>query len=518
MKGESTIGSAKNQVLRIAEMNEASSLDPAKVVDNGSFILLNNVQEGLMRLKNKQPVEGIAENVNISSDQLTYTFTLRKDAKWSDGKPITAQDFEFGWKRVLDPKTKSSYSFILFPIQGAKEYHDGIKNQNEVGITSLDPHTLVVKLKEPMLNFLSLTTLPAYLPQRQDLVTKFGDKYATTSQNTVYSGPFVVKEFNRAKTVLTKNDRYWDRNNVSLQQVELRLVKNIDTAVQLYQSNQVDIAPVNRKYIGSFKDSSELKIVERATSYYLVMNQQNKFLANPNIRRAINLSINRQKLTDQILRDGSKPAGALIHPAISGIGNKSFRQMTKKEWVRYQPQQAKALLAKGLSELNMDKPPDEIHLLSYDDEKREVAIAVKKQLQDILGLQVQIDSVTSKEKIVCQNQGKFDIAVSSWGADYNDPIAYLELWSADRRLNIARFKDKEFNDLLEKSKKTVLPEEKIKHLSIAEKKLIQDQAVIVPLFYRTSSFLQKPYVQDFYNHAIGADYSLKWTYLSSNHS
>ncbi|SFJ73760.1 peptide ABC transporter substrate-binding protein [Thermoflavimicrobium dichotomicum] len=511
--GTDQLSLSHEQILRIADTNEFTHLDPAKAVDNGSFILLNNVQEGLMRIKDKQPVKGIAEEVKVSPDHLTYTFRLRKDAKWSDGVPITAYDFEYGWKRILDPELKSSYSFILYPIKGAEAYHEGKGSEEQVGVTAIDEKTLEVKLKEPMLNFLSLTTLPAYLPQRKDLVKKYGDQYATTLQHVAYSGPFVVKEWTRAKVVLVKNDKYWDRNSVSLQRVDIRLVKNIDSAVQLYQSNQVDIAPISREYIDSFKQSEDLKRAERATSYYLVMNQKDHFLKNPNVRKAISLSIDRLQITSQILKDGSTPAEALVHPAITGLGNKSFRDVTRKKWVTYNPDEAKAYLEKGLMELKMKKPPEKIRLLSYDDDKREVAVAVKQQLRKVLGLNVQVESVSSEEKLKRQEEGKFDIAVSSWGADYNDPIAYLELWSSNGKLNIANFESKEYDTLLRRAHKEADPEKKIQYLSQAEKILVQDEAVIVPIFYRVSSYLQKPYVRDFYNHAIGADYSLKWVYL-----
>jgi oligopeptide transport system substrate-binding protein len=499
------VGLSEKQILRIAETNEMTNLDPAKAVDNGSFTLLNNVHEGLMRIKDKQPVKGIAEKIDVSEDQLVYTFHLRKDARWSDGKPITAQDFAYGWKRVLDPETKSEYAFILFPIAGAEEYHEEKASDRDVGIRVLSDHLLEVTLKEPMLDFLGLTALPAFLPQREDTMT-----------HQIYSGPFVVEELTPSRVRLKKNREYWDRNNVSLQQVEFRIVKDIGSAVKLYESGEVDIAPINREYMNLFASSKELHTVERGTTYYLVFNQKNDILQNRNIRKAISLSLDRLQITNQILRDGSKPAYALVHPAIMAIGNKSFREVVKHRLVSDRSKQAELYFKEGLAELGLERLPKRLHLLSYDDEKKEVAVAIKKQLQEVLGIKVLIDSVPNQTKLKRQEKGEYDIAVSSWGADYNDPIAYLELWHSKGKLNIAQFKSKRFDRMLESIHKERNMEKKIERLKWAEEYLVQDQAVVAPIFYRVSSFLKKDYVEDFYNHAIGADYSLKWVYLKKN--
>lgn len=496
------IGLSENQILRIAETNEMTNLDPAKAVDNGSFTLLNNVHEGLMRIKDKQPVKGIAEKVDVSEDQLVYTFHLRKEARWSDGKSITAHDFAYGWKRILAPETKSQYAYIMFPIVGAQEYHEGKGSDLDVGIRVLSDHLLEVTLKEPMLDFLGLTALPAFLPQREDTMT-----------HQIYSGPFVVEKLTPARVQLKKNGEYWDRNNVSLQLVEFRIVKDIDSAIKLYESGEVDIAPINREYMSLFASSKEMHTVERGTTYYLVFNQENDILQNRNIRKAISLSLDRPQITNQILRDGSKPAYALVHPAIMAIGNKSFREIVNHRLVQDRSKQAMRYFKEGLEELELKELPEKLHLLSYDDEKREVAVAIKKQLEEVLDIQVLVESVPNHIKLKRQEKGEYDIAVSSWGADYNDPIAYLELWYSKGKLNIARFKSKKFDRLLERIHQETDMEEKIERLKWAEEYLVQEQAVVAPLYYRVSSFLKKEYVEDFYNHAIGADYSLKWVYL-----
>ncbi|SFJ73739.1 peptide ABC transporter substrate-binding protein [Thermoflavimicrobium dichotomicum] len=509
--GNKTETSDKN-VLRIAEMEEFTSIDPATVVDGGSFILANHIYEGLMRIgKDKKPVEGIAKEYTVSPDKRTYTFKLR-DAKWSDGKPITAKDFEFGWKRVLNPATKSEYAYILFPIDKGEEFYNGKAKEQDVGVKAIDDKTLQVTLKTPMINFLDYTILPAYLPQRPDMVEKLKNDPFRHPDQIVYSGPFILKSFQASKIVLAKNDKYWDQKNVHLQQVDLHVLKDVGTAINLYNTGQVDITPLNSAFIDRYKDSPDLIKAERATSIYMVMNQRQKFTQNVNIRRAISLALNRQVIADRILKDGSQPAHALVHPSIAGLGSKSFREATKKDLIPYDPAKAKEYFQRGLKELGMSQPPEKVVLLtgSY---YSNIAAVIKEQLRVTLGLNVVIETPTAKVVDDRKERGDFDLTISAWGADYNDAMAYLELFNTNENKNSAGFKSDAYNQLIVQARQETDQTKRIEMLSRAEKMLVDEQVVLAPIYFRYSVLLKKPYVKNYYTHPIGADYSLKWVKL-----
>jgi oligopeptide transport system substrate-binding protein len=512
-KGSNESAIQQKKVLRIAETEEFTSIDPATVVDGGSFILANHVYEGLMRLnQDKKPVLGIAKDVKVSSDKRVYTFILR-DAKWSDGKPITAKDFEFCWKRMMKPETKSEYAYILFPIDKAEDFYRGKAKENEVGVKAINDQTLEVRLKAPMINFLDYTILPAFLPQREDMIDKLKQDALGHPDKIVYSGPFILKSAGQTKIVLTKNEKYWDAKNVNLDQIDLNLLKDVSTGVNLYNSGQVDIAPINNVFINKYKSSPDLVKAERATSIYMPMNvRSNRFTQNSNIRKAITHAYDRAVIAEKVLRDGSLPAYALVHPAIAGLENQSFRDATKKELVTYDAAKAKEYLQKGLQELGMSKPPEKLTLITSNAYK-DIASVIKEQLRVNLGLNIEIETPAPKALDDRRERGDFDLTISAWGADYNDAMAYLELWNTHENKNSAGFKNEDFNKQVVQARQETDVKKRMEMLSQLEKMLVEDQAVLAPIYYRYSVLLKKPYVKDYYTHPIGADYSLRWTKL-----
>ncbi|SEN56826.1 peptide ABC transporter substrate-binding protein [Lihuaxuella thermophila] len=513
--GESVL--SDNQTLRMAESQELISLDSAKAADVASFNILNNVQEGLMRIgKEKKPEYGIAQEVEISPDKKTYTFKLREDAVWSDGKPVTAHDFEYAWKRALDPATKSEYAYILYPIVNAEEYNTGKAKADQVGIKATDNYTLVVKLKEPKINFLSMTTLSVFYPQRKDIVEKFKDQYGMKPDRLVYNGPFTVKEWKPQKVVLVKNEKYWDRNAVSLKQVDVHIVKDAATGINLYNSGQIDTAPLTQAFVDAYKQTPDYVDVELATTTYILFNHEKAFFKNDKIRKAISLAIDRDEIAESIMKDGSKPAGSLIPHSLNGYGNKSFRN---GEVVKRDVAKAKELFNQGLAELGLSKPPTDITMISYDSTARkDVALYVKEQLRTTLGLEIKLDAPTWKVHLDKLKTGNFQMGMLSWSADYNDPIGHFEIWQTSNPFNWSKFSNAKYDQLVNQAKKETNQKKQYELLLEAEKILAgtegEGQAGFVPLFYQSKAYVQKPYVKDLYRHAYGAEYSLKWAYIA----
>ncbi|MFD1425795.1 oligopeptide transport system substrate-binding protein [Kroppenstedtia sanguinis] len=500
----------KEQVLDMTLEAEPPGLDSAVTTDVISFDVLNNVMEGLYRLdKDNRPEPGIASGVEISEDKKTYTFRLR-DSKWSDDEPVKAQDFEYAWKRALDPKTKGEYAYILYPIKNAEAYNSGQVSIDEVGIKSVDEHTLQVELEYPIPYFLGLTTFATYLPQRKDIVEKFGTKYATEPENMVYNGPFQLKEWQHEQKIqLQKSDTYWDRNSVRLETVNQFIVKDTATGVNLYTSDQTDITHLDSELSEAFKKSPEYMPVTQSTVQYLQFNTNNEFLSNANIRKAISYAIDRESLV-KVLKDGSEPAYGFVSPTIINSDNKNFRKEAG-DGHQFNPPEAQRLLKLGMEELGITEKP-KLTMLIYDDKRKRAAEVMQEELRNNLGLDVRLDPRPLKQKLDEESKGNFEITFAGWSADYNDPMSYLDMFLTDGPFNRGKWSHKTYDQLIKKSAGNPDNKKRAKDLIQAEK-ILDQSAPIAPMYFGGEIYLQKQYVKNIVRHPIGTSISLKWAYM-----
>ncbi|MFD1396212.1 peptide ABC transporter substrate-binding protein [Kroppenstedtia eburnea] len=506
-------GDGGKQVLNLTETQEPPGLDSSKTTDVVSFVVLNNVMEGLYRLdKNNEPVEGMAKSVDVSKDKLSYTFKLR-DAKWSDGKPVKAQDFEYSWKRALDPKTKSEYAYMLYPIKGAEKFNTKKGKADDVGVKALDDKTLEVKLEQPVPYFLGLTAFSTFNPLRQDIVEKHGEKYATEPDKMVYNGPFVLSKWNHNKDFqYKKNDKYWEKDVVKLDEINVSIVKDMNQKMNLYSTNKVDFSALGEDFTDKYQGKPDVFQHQEATTFYLQFNTKDKFFQNAKIRKAISMAIDRKTLTDKINKNGSVPAGALVPPVVQGPEGKAFRDLAGKEYVKYDTKEAKKLLDEGMKEAGIKKIP-KIELLGYDSSNaKKDQEFIKEQLNKTLGIDVDLRPLSFDQKLKLESAGDFQLSYAGWGADYNDPMTFLELWVTGGSFNRGKWSNKEYDKLIKKSQTNPDFDKRIQDLVKAEE-LLMDEAAIAPLFYRSQLYLKRPTVKDLYAHPFGADFSYKWAHI-----
>ncbi|PTM57717.1 peptide ABC transporter substrate-binding protein [Desmospora activa] len=498
------------QVLRLMQTDEPPGLDSATTTDAISNELLNNVMEGLYRLdKDNHPTEGMAEDVKISKDKKTYTFTLR-DAEWSDGEPVTAENFEYAWKRALDPKSKSEYAFLLYHIEGAEAYNTGDGKAKDVAVKALDEKTLEVKLEAPIPYFESLLTFTTYYPQRQDIVEEHGNKYATETNKMVYNGPFVLSEWQHAKSYkLAKNEKYWDKDTVKLDEITFDIVKDVATGVNLFESDKLDVANLSDDFVDKYAGKDEVVPVPEASTFYLQFNQDEEYFANANIRKALSMAIDRETITDKLRKDGSQPATGFV-PTPIDVNEKPFREVSGELISpKADPKEAKKLLEKGLKEVGMDKLPT-IEILGYD-----TAIAKKEQeyikeaLESALGIKVKLQVLPFAQKLDRESNGDFQASFAGWGADYNDPMTYLDVMLTGGSYNRGGWSNEDYDKLVKKSMTNPDFEKRADDLVEAEKILI-DEMGVAPLYFRSRLNLQNDTVKDIYRHPFGADRSFKW--------
>ncbi|MCS1351774.1 peptide ABC transporter substrate-binding protein [Mechercharimyces sp. CAU 1602] len=497
------------QKLTLTTTQDIVTLDVSKAIDTSTFNALDNTMEGLMRInQDGKPVKAIAESVEISEDKKKYTFHLR-DAKWHDGEEITAQDFEYSWERTLDPKTGGEYSYIFDSILNAKEYRTEEANKEDVGIVSIDDKTLQVQLNEPIPYFLDLMAFPSFYPQRKEFVEKYGEEYGQSAESVAYNGPFVLSEWNKNEFYrMKKNDTYWDRNVVSIEEARVNVLKKTSDGVKQYMSDKADVAQLSQSFTSAFNQTKEYITVTKATTSYLNFNTKNKYLQNQNVRKALSAAIDREAWSEKVLKDGSEPAGGLIPPTIF-ISGQPFRDYPIQI---FEPVEAKSSLKEGLRELNTSEKPTFTLLVSDDDTTRKKAVFLREQWEKYLGITVNVKAVPSKVRYKLEGEGAFDVSLMGWIGDYNDPMTFLELFQMDNELNYGKWMNERYHNLVEESKSTTDYEKRANDLREAERILLEE-AAIATLDYGKEAYVEKSYVKDIARYAFGSDFSLKWAYI-----
>ena len=345
---------SEGKTLNLSIASEPPSLHPQLATDTQSGSILNGVFEGLTRVDDKGNVENaMAEDVKVSDDKLTYTFTLRDDAKWSNGDQVTAGDFEYAWKWALEPKNAAQYSYIFYAIKGAEAYNMGKGKAEDVGVKATDDKTLEVTLNNPTPYFLELTAFYSYMPINKKVAEKNDKWYADAGEDYVTNGPYALKEWKHNDSVtLAKSDNYWDKGNVDVDTINVAMVESAATADRLFQNGDLDFlgAPfqtVSLDKIDTYKKDKSLQITDTASVYLYKFNTKDDVMKNENIRKALTLAIDRQGLIDNVTKGEQKPANGIVPMAINGWDSQQtfFKDNDMKG--------AKEALAQGMKELGI---------------------------------------------------------------------------------------------------------------------------------------------------------------------
>lgn len=511
--GESGGGGAAGSKTLIRSMSEVRYFDSALATDEESFEILLNTQEGLYRLdRNDEPQPALAAQTEISDDELTYTFTLRDGVTWSNGDPVTANDFRFAWLRALDPKTASEYGYIIADfIKGAAEFNAGEGSREDVAIEATDDKTLKVTLNNPTPFFLGLTAFITYLPQNEKFVTEQGDKFAQGPQNILFNGPFTMTEYDSASGgALVKNDNYWDKDSVDIERIEIKIVKDLNTAVRLYESNQLDLTEVSGEQVARYKDSPEFWRYIAFTHFFGVMNQKDPVMANLNIRKAIMIGFDRKKLCEQVLQDGSEPAYAFVPPGMTGPEGQTFRE-AGGDMVPTDPGAAKEFWDRGVSELG--NTPNISLIFSDSSTSRDVGTFIQEQYREHLGIEVNLEITTFENALDRASKGDFQVTFASgWGADYNDPLTFMSYFLTESGSNRSGFSNKRYDELV-RGAQAETDENRRMEMMLEAEKILFDEAVIAPEYFEAIVGLKKPYLKDFTKHPYGPDPDWKYAKL-----
>lgn len=507
------------QVLNLIESAEIPTMDSVKGTDAVAFNVMNNVFEGLMRLgQDNEPVLGVAaEEPTVSEDGTVYTFKIREDAKWSDGSPVTANDFVFAWRRAVDPEVGSEYGPYMMNgvIKNAEKVSAGELPVEELGVKAIDEKTLEVTLERPVPYFISLMTFPTFYPQKEAFVTEKGDQYASNSDNLLYNGPFVLTDWDGTglSWKMVKNENYWDKDTVKLSEINVNVVKEVGTAVNLYETGEIDRVGLSGEFVLQYQGHEELITELEPVLFWLKLNQKNEALANIDIRKAISMAIDRQSLVDNILANGSVVANYAVPKDFVFFNGEDFRA-GNGDLLAYDAEKAKEHWQKGLEALG--KTELELELLAGDTETaKKMNEYIKDQLEKTLpGFKLKLKEVPFKIRLDLDTKQEYDIQMAGWGPDYQDPMTFMDLWVTDGGHNHMSYSNPEFDKLINAAKTDLTSdlEARWKALQDAEK-IVMEDAAFAPLYQRGRTVLQKPYVKGLVTHPFGADFSYKWAYV-----
>ncbi|WP_144551087.1 peptide ABC transporter substrate-binding protein [Bacillus mycoides] len=503
----------EKKILQLTETGEIPSLNSLKVTDAVSFNVLNNVMEGLFRLsKNDEVIPGIAEKYEVSKDGKTYTFHLR-DAKWSNGDPVTAHDFVYAWKQLVNPETGSEYAYIMYDVKNAEKINKKQMGVDELGVKAQDEKTFTVELEHPVPYFTKILCLPSFYPINEKYVKEKGDKYGLEANTTVYNGPFTLSEWkHEASFTMKKNNQYWDKKEVKLDEVNYQIVKEISTVVNLYQTDKVDRAVISTEFVDKYKNDKELKQYTDPVMYFFRFNENVPILKNKNARLALSMAFDKKGLATSFLNDGSVPANYYVpNGFLKGPDKKDFRETTT-EFNKTDVKQAKEYWEKAKQETGMNEVT--LEMLNYDLENfKKVGEFIKEQLEkNLLGLTVNVKLQPHSQKLALEKKKEYEMSLSRWLPDYPDPMTYLEVFISESGVNNTGYANPEYDALIKKIKTELGNDEKARWKAMQDaEKMLLDEAVIAPVFQRGLSYLQKPHVKDLYVHQFGPATSLKWS-------
>lgn len=508
--GDSDKGDEKTEekVLYLNNGNEPTTFDPSVGFDAVSWNALNNLMEGLTRLgEDHLPKEATAETIDVSEDGLTYTFNIREDAKWSNGDSVTANDFLYGWTRMLDPNTASPAAFLGYFIEGAEAFNTGEGTIEDVGMKVVDEKTFEVKLTAPTDAFLNIITNPSFFPVNEKVATE-NPEWFTEADSFVGNGPFQLAKWEHdVKMVFEKNAEYWDAETVKLDKVEWAMVNDSNTEYQMYQANELDVSDVPAELSEQLMDSDEVSVQDQAGTYFYRFNTTMEPFTNAKIRKAFGLAVNQEQIVEFVTKNGEKPAHGFVSYGFQGPDGKDFRDAVGN-LVEFNAEEAKKLLEEGMAEEGYETLPTVTLTYATSDTHQNIAVALQAQFKEALGVDVELANVESSVFASEQKELKYQLSRSSFLHDYADPVNAIESFITGSSMNRTGWSNAEFDKLIADAKAETDPAVRWKHLMDAEK-LLMEEAPIFPIHFYNQVALQKPGLSGIVRHPVGY-LELKW--------
>ena len=493
------------EIIRYNLQTEPPSLDWSITTDNASIEVINNLMEGLARYdENLRPVPALAEKWDVLDGGKKYIFHLRRDAKWSDGKPVLAEDFVYSWQRLVKPETAAEYAYFIYLVKNAREINSGeLKDASRLGIKALDERTLEVELERPAVYFPVITTFVVTFPQRKKLVEKWPDSW-TEPEHILTTGPFVlVKWHHEYKLILEPNPFYYGEKP-RLEKIIFYMINERTTELTLYDTGDLDLCQVPPPAIPTYRKSPEYHSRPILGTYYIGFNIEKSPVNNPLVRRALAMAIDRAKIPE-ILKGDQIPATSFIPPGMIGHN--------PELGFKFDPERAKDIMAQAGYPAGKNLPTITLAFNTLDTNQL-ICEFVQAQWQSNLGITVYLRNMEWKvylKELELDPPAAFRLG---WYADYPDPDNFATIFISESGNNHTRFKSKEYDALVSEASFEPDPQKRQQLYDQAQKMILEEHCIFVPLYFYSQNYLIKPYVRNLDYNAMGLLYfNSSWTDL-----
>lgn len=497
-EGETATGGSGG-TLNMRNTMEPTSLNTLLATYAYDFTPINAMIECLYRDdENDVPQPAGAETVDISDDKLVYTFHLREDATWSNGDPVVATDYEFAWQQALNPEVASDYAYMLYFIHNAEPYFNGEVEWSEVGVKVIDDYTLEVTLDNPLPYATDLFAFPTLAPINQKFYEEVGaDKYATDAEYFCCNGMYELTEWSHnSEIVFEKREDYWNAAEVGPDKIVYKIITDSQAGLNSYLSREIDYTDLDSGEVVQQAEAAgfEVGVKPARSSYYLIVNTEDEFMSNQNLRLALAYSIDKQALVDTVYQNDNQPMTSFTPPAIMGANDSSFQEALVAERGEMYPgsgdlEKAQEYLQAALEELGCTV--DELNLsidCADDSLRRNCATFLQEQWRQNLGIEnIAVNSMQTKQVSANRQSGDYCMSLGGWSPDYNDAINFLDLWVTDGGNNDSFWSNEEYDNLIAQATAEADEEVRQQYLFDAEEILAAEMPVI-PLYWQCQNY------------------------------
>lgn len=496
---------------------ELQSIDPAINDETYGFIYINHAFEGLLTKDiNGKIVGGSSDKWEISEDKLKYTFHIREDAKWSDGKKLTADDFVYSYRRVVDPKTASPIAYLMYYIKNAKDINMGKKPIESLGVTAVDENTLTIELENPTLYFEDiLASGGCYVPVREDIINKYGDDWTWKPESYIGNGAYKMTERKPDELIAFElNTNYWDYKNQVAKKINFVLIADEYISLNAVRTGDVDFS-INAPPIGEIESlikENLMAVSDIIGVYYLDLNTKDKTLSDKRVRKALSLAIDRNYIVSNIGHGKLIAAESFVPPVVKGL-EKSFREESSNFIIanNYSNNiiEAKRLLAEAGYPNGENFPILEVKVSSgfYTT----VLEAIQEMWKNNLNIDVVVRTEESKITLPFRQSGKYQIARTSWTGDYNDPLTMLQIMTSESDINYSGFSNERYDYLINFATTSTNEKDRMEALKEAEAILFEEMPII-PFIYRTDFLVVNPKLKNYIDDPLGR-YRFNYAYI-----
>lgn len=500
-EGETATGGSGG-TLNMRNTMEPTSLNTLLATYAYDFTPINAMIECLYRDdENDVPQPAGAETVDISDDKLVYTFHLREDATWSNGDPVVATDYEFAWQQALNPKVASDYAYMLYFIHNAEPYFNGKVEWSEVGVKVIDEYTLEVTLDNPLPYATDLFAFPTLAPINQKFYEEVGaDKYATDAEYFCCNGMYELTEWSHnSQIVFQKREDYWNADAVGPDEIVYKIITDSQAGLNSYLSREIDYTDLDSGEVVQQAEAAgfEVGVKPARSSYYLIVNTEDEFMSNQNLRLALAYAIDKQALIDTVYQNDNQPMTSFTPPAImgaAGADGPTFQEALLEERGEMYPasgdlEKAQEYLQAALEELGCTV--DELNLsidCADDSLRRNCATFLQEQWRQNLGIEnIAVNSMQTKQVSANRQSGDYCMSLGGWSPDYNDAINFLDLWVTDGGNNDSFWSNEEYDNLIAQATAEADEEVRQQYLFDAEEILAAEMPVI-PLYWQCQNY------------------------------